>query len=169
MFSFEVYNIEFEAALQSDYYAWLCRWYRPSFNLSTTIWFIRNKTFVKHSQQQFVTYSNRARRGAGCLRFVYDMWRVIYCFWLGDGLQFAVEAVFLYKISCLHEFSLYDWVRRDEQYLNILGQHCWLFERCYWSKKEPTCRTPRCQKFRFTAYPQCQDSQTMSRFNTCRV
>ena len=35
-----------------------------------------------------------------CLRFVYDMWRVIiYSFWLEDGLQLADEAVFLYKIT----------------------------------------------------------------------
>ena len=75
---------------------------------------------------------------------------------MGDRLQFADEAMFLHEIILSTSLTYYDWVR-SEQYLTFWD--CWLFERCYWSKKEPTCRTLRYQNFRFTTYPLYQWSR----------
>ena len=68
MASFEVYKIEFEAKphfnqiIIRDRIADIRVCYnRPSFiNLSTTIRFIRNETFVKHSQRELLEQEKRS-------------------------------------------------------------------------------------------------------------
>ena len=68
MSSFEVYKIEFEAKPHFNQIIIRDRiddirvsYNRPSFiNLSTTIRFIRNETFVKHSQRELLEQEKRS-------------------------------------------------------------------------------------------------------------